>query len=216
MGFLEKPSKGLARILYWVAGAAIVAMMLLTCADVILRMGVTAYHEYHWQFLSPFRPIPGTYELVCFLGAVAVSFAMAHTSVERGHVAVSIIVNLFPKKVQAVIETITTLFGLIFFILLAWQSVLYAGDLHASGEVSLTLELPFYPFVYGIGFASAAVCLVLLVDLSKACLRYSANERNNNRHNWYYHPGHPPVFQDACGLCNGLSRFSWILLCGQF
>jgi TRAP-type C4-dicarboxylate transport system permease small subunit len=168
MGFLEKPSKGLAKILYWVAGTAIVSMMLLTCADVILRLGVTAYHEYHWQFLSPFRPIPGTYELVCFLGAVAVAFAMAHTSVEQGHVAVSIVVQLFPKRVQAVIETITTLFGLVFFILIAWQSVLYACDLRASGEVSLTLELPFYPFVYGIGFASASVCLVLLVDLSKS------------------------------------------------
>jgi TRAP-type C4-dicarboxylate transport system permease small subunit len=169
MGFLEKPAKDLAVILYWVAGAAIVSMMLLTCADIILRFAVTVYHEYHWQFLSNIKPIPGTYELVCFLGAVAVAFAMAHTSVEQGHVAVSIVVRLFPKRVQAVIETITTLFGIIFFILLSWQSVLYAGDLQARGEVSLTLQLPFYPFVYGIGFASAAVCLVLLVDLSK-CL----------------------------------------------
>jgi TRAP-type C4-dicarboxylate transport system permease small subunit len=169
MGFLEKPSKGLAKILYWVAGAGIVSMMLLTCADIILRFGVTVYHEYHWQFFSHFRPIPGTYELVCFLGSVAVAFAMAHTSVEQGHVAVSIVVSLFPKRVQAVIETITTLFGLILFILLSWQSVLYAGDLLRRGEVSPTLQLPFYPFVYGIGFASAAVCLVLLVDLSK-CL----------------------------------------------
>ncbi|MBW2116192.1 MAG: TRAP transporter small permease subunit [Deltaproteobacteria bacterium] len=81
---------------------------------------------------------------------------------------VSIIVNLLPKKVQSIIETITTIFGLILFILLSWQSVLYGNDLKASGEVSLTLELPFYPFVYGIGFAAAAVCLVLLVDLSKS------------------------------------------------
>jgi len=168
MSYLEKISKNLAKALYWIAGIAIVSMMLLTCADVIFRLGVTLYHEYHWAILSPFRPIAGTYELVCFLGAVAVSFAMAHTSVERGHVAVSIIVNLLPKKIQAIIETITTIFGLILFILLSWQSVLYANDLKASGEVSLTLELPFYPFVYGISFAAAAVCLVLLVDLSKS------------------------------------------------
>lgn len=169
MGFLDKPSKGLAVILYWVAGAAIVSMMLLTCADIILRFAVTLYHQYHWQFLSNLRPIAGTYELVSFLGAVAVAFAMAHTSVEQGHVAVSLIVRLLPRRVQAVIETITTVFGFTFFVLLSWQSLLYAGELHKRGEVSLTLQLPFYPFVYGIGFASAAVCLVLLVDLSK-CL----------------------------------------------
>lgn len=165
MSLLDKISKDLAKILYWIAGIAIVAMMLLTCADIILRLGVTVYHKYHWAVLSPFRPIPGTYELVCFLGAVAVSFAMAHTSVEKGHVAVSLIVQLFPSRVQAIIGSITTTFGFILFALLSWQSILYANDLRSSGEVSLTLELPFYPFVYGISFAAAAVCLVLLTDL---------------------------------------------------
>ena len=54
------------KIVRWidlVSAAAIVAMMTLTCADVVLR----------W-----FRhPIKGTYELVSFLGAIAVSFAIA-------------------------------------------------------------------------------------------------------------------------------------------
>jgi TRAP-type C4-dicarboxylate transport system permease small subunit len=167
MGFIETISRGLAKILYWIAGAAIVSMMLLTCADVILRLAVTAYHEYHLSFLSPFKPIPGTYELVCFMGSVAVAFAMAHTSVEKGHVAVSLFVRLMPPKPQAVLGIITTLFGLAFFVLLSWRSVLYANHMRGIGEVSLTLQLPFYPFVYGIGFASAAVCLVLIVELLK-------------------------------------------------
>lgn len=167
MDFLEKISKDLARILYWVAGIAIVSMMLLTCADVILRLGVTVYHKYHWFFLSPFKPIPGTYELVCFLGAAAVSFAMAHTSVEKGHVAVSLVVRMFPERIQAIIDSITSSFGFILFALISWRSVLYGNHLRASGEVSLTLQLPFYPFVYGIAFAAAALCLVLFVDLSK-------------------------------------------------
>ena len=157
MNIFERIATNLARKLYWVAGTAIVAMMLLTCADVILR-----YFR---------RPIPGTYELVCFLGAVAVAFAMAHTSVERGHVAVSIVVRLFPKRIQDLIESITGSFGFAFFALIAWQSVIYANDLRAYGEVSLTLQLPFYPFVYGIGFSAAAVCLVLLADLFKNLMK---------------------------------------------
>jgi TRAP-type C4-dicarboxylate transport system permease small subunit len=157
MDFFEKIGTGLAKRLYWVAGAAIVVMMLLTCADVILR-------EFR-------RPIPGTYELVCFLGALAVAFAMAHTSVERGHVAVSIVVQLLPQRIQALVESITSGFGFIFFALIAWRSVLYASTLQHSGEVSLTLRLPFYPFVYGIGFAAAAVCLVLLTDMGKSLMK---------------------------------------------
>ena len=147
----------MANRLYWIAGSAIVAMMLLTCTDVVLR-----YFR---------KPIPGTYELVCFLGAVAVAFAMAHTSVEKGHVAVSFIVNLLPQRIQGLIESITTSFGLIFFVLIAWQSVIYANDLRLSGEVSLTLELPFYPFVYGISFSATIVCLILLSNLFNNLLK---------------------------------------------
>lgn len=153
MNLLERISKYLAGKLFWIAGAAIIVMMLLTCADVVLR-----YFR---------KPIPGTYELVCFLGALAVAFAMAHTSVEKGHVSVSFIIQLFPKKIQRIIESITGCFGLFLFALIAWQSANYANELRLSGEVSLTLELPFYPFVYGVGFSAAVVCLILLSDLLK-------------------------------------------------
>ena len=142
-------------------------MMLLTCVDVVLRLSVTVYHEYHWIFFSHFKPIAGTYELISFLGTVSAAFAMAHTSLEKGHVAVSLVVRLLPERVQGLIGSVTDFFGFFFFALIAWRSALYGNHLRASGEVSLTLQLPFYPFVYGIGFASAAVCLVLLTDFSK-------------------------------------------------
>jgi len=151
MNTLERLAQNLARNLYWVAGTAIIIMMMLTCADVVLR------------FFR--RPIPGTYELVCFLGAVAVAFAMAHTTIEKGHVSVSFVVELFPQKIQDIIACLTTSFGLCLFVFVAWQSMVYANDLRLSNEVSLTLELPFYPFVVGIGLSAAIVCLILLCDL---------------------------------------------------
>ena len=157
MNLFERISRNLAGKLFWVAGAAIVGMMLLTCADVLLR-----YFR---------KPIPGTYELVCFLGAAAVAFAMAHTSVERGHVSVSFVVELFPVKTQRIIESITTCFGLFLCGLIAWQSAAYANELRLSGEVSMTLELPFYPFVFGIGFSAAVVCLILLSDLLNTLMK---------------------------------------------
>ena len=144
----------MARRLGIVAAVAIFSMMALTCADVILRL---------------FRmPIPGTYEIVSFMGAVAVSFAIAHTSVEKGHVAVSLVVQLLPKRAQAVIESILAALGIILFALIAWQSVLYGLDCQSSGEVSLTLQLPFYPIIYGVALGAGVVCLVLLVDFLNA------------------------------------------------
>ncbi len=137
-----------------IAAMAIVAMMSLTCADVILRMFR--------------RPIPGTYEIVSFLGAVVVSFAMAHTTAKRGHVAVSLIVQLLPRSLQGIVEGIVSIFGAVLFGLIAWQSVLYGIDCQGAGEVSLTVQLPFYPVIYGVALCAVVVCLVLLVDLAKA------------------------------------------------
>ena len=154
---LEKIGSRLARSLFWVSGCAIILMMLLTCADVILR------------YLR--MPIPGTYELVCYLGALTVACAMAHTSVQKGHVTVSILVQLFPRRIQYVIESITGSLGFILFALVSWRSALYAHDLCASGEISLTLELPFYPFIYGVSLSAAAVSLILFVDLLKNLLK---------------------------------------------
>jgi len=168
MNSLDRFSKKLGKVLYHVAGASIVSMMLLTCADILLRFGVTAYRSTGWEILESVRPIAGTYELVCFMGAVAVAFAMAHTSIEKGHVAVSLLVRMFPQRVQAVIQVITGSFSFILFAMISWRSVLYALHLRESGEVSLTLQLPFYPFVFGIAFASAAVCLALFVEIASS------------------------------------------------
>jgi TRAP-type C4-dicarboxylate transport system permease small subunit len=137
-----------------IAALALFAMMCLTCVDVVLRL---------------FRhPIRGTYELVSFLGAITVSFALAHTSVHKGHVAVSLIVERLPKRWQGVVELLTSTLSLTLFALISWQSVRYAQSFQQSGEVSPTLQLPFYPIVYGIAVSAAVVCLVLMVEILTA------------------------------------------------
>ena len=152
----QKHSLLLARRLDMVAAVAIFAMMALTCVDVFLR--------YFFR-----KPITGTYEIVALLGAVAVSFAMAHTLAKKGHVAVSLIVQMFPKRLQGIVESFISIFGIILFGLITWQSILYGIDCQKAGEVSMTLEwLPFYPIIYGVALGAAVVCLVLIVDLANA------------------------------------------------
>jgi len=80
-----------------IAGIAVIAMMLLSTADVVLR-----------RFG---KPIPGTYELVGFLGTIVVSFALGFTSLEKGHIAVELLVSKLPLRTQLAIETFTNLFS---------------------------------------------------------------------------------------------------------
>lgn len=141
----------------YVACAAVVVMMLLTCADVILRLFG--------------HPILGTYEMIGLSGAVVISFALAYTSLEKGHIAVELLVESLPKGLQVFINGFNSLIGAALFSLVAWQTFLYAGDLRGSGEVSLTLQIPTYPFVYGISLGCGLLCLVLLVDSIRSFAR---------------------------------------------
>lgn len=144
----------IAKVCNRIAAFALFSMMCLTCADVVLRL---------------FRhPIRGTYEMVSFLGVITVSFALAHTSIHKGHVAVSLLVEHFSKKWQGIIELLVSVFSLLLFVLISWRSAVYARNFQLSGEVSPTLQLPFYPIVYGIAAAAAVVCLVLMVDILTA------------------------------------------------
>jgi len=147
----------LSALLNYIAGWALVGMTGLTCADVVLR----AFR----------RPILGTYEIVGFLGAVVISFALAETTLKRGHVAVEALVKHLPLRVQGVIYFVTHLLSILLFALIAYECWIYAGDLKASGEVSLTLKIPFYPIMYGIACSAIVVCLIMLGDIALMTLR---------------------------------------------
>jgi TRAP-type C4-dicarboxylate transport system permease small subunit len=136
-----------------VSEAAIVVMLFLTCADIFMR-----------SFRMPIR---GVYDLVSFLGAITVSFAMGYTSMENGHVAVSAVVNKFPERTQAFIRMVVNLLSFGLFAVISWQCFLYASDLWKSGEISPTVSLPYYPIVYGISFSAAVLCLVLFATFGE-------------------------------------------------
>jgi TRAP-type C4-dicarboxylate transport system permease small subunit len=157
MSRIHKELTRISTLFNALAGAAVIVMMLLTCADVLLRLMR--------------HPIPGTYELVGFLGTVIVAFAMALTSLEKGHIAVEILVERLPARVQTGIEAVTSLIGASLFSFLAWQSLIYATDMRQSGEVSVTLTMPIYPFIYGIAAGSALLVAVLVADSLRAAIR---------------------------------------------
>jgi TRAP-type C4-dicarboxylate transport system permease small subunit len=121
--------------------------MLLTCADVSLRFF--------------YKPIPGTYELVGFFSALSISFALVYTSLKKGHIAVNLITNKLSKKKKKTVLTFTRILSLILFALLTYQTFIYANSLKNNGEVSLTLQLPFYYFVYCLSFSSLFMVLVI-------------------------------------------------------
>jgi TRAP-type C4-dicarboxylate transport system permease small subunit len=151
-GFLET-IKGLSRFFNVIAGISLTFLMLLTVMDVILR--------------SLKSPIVGTYELVAFSGAVVIGFSVPLTSWMRGHIFVDFFILRFSQKVRNIFNITTRCLVIVLFFLIGWNLIKYGMDLQKSGEVSLTLQMPFYPVAYGVAVCCFVQCLVLICDVIK-------------------------------------------------
>ncbi len=151
-GFLNT-IKGVSSAFNVIAGVALTFLMLLTISDVILR------------FLK--MPIVGTYELVMFSGAVVIGFALPFTSWVRQHIFVDFFIMRFSQKTKDVYNIATRCIGIGIFLIIGWNLFKYAASLHKSGEVSLTLQMPFYPIAYAVGICCFVQCFVLVSDIVK-------------------------------------------------
>jgi TRAP-type C4-dicarboxylate transport system permease small subunit len=155
---LDKFTANLSRWLNWIAGAGLVVMLGIFVADII---GIKFFKH----------PVPGAIEFVGFIGVVVIAFAMPHTEVKHGNIQVDFFTERLPPRLKAGIAALTSFLGAVLFVLLAWQSFLFGRVLQTTREVSMTQNIPFYPFVYAIAFCSLPLCLILLVKCLKGIMK---------------------------------------------
>jgi TRAP-type C4-dicarboxylate transport system permease small subunit len=153
IGYLEWMSRILNKILMTIAGLFLVAMVALACANVVCR-GFN-------------MPVKGTFELMGLFGAVVAAFALAGTQMQRQHIAVDVLVRFFPKRVRRILGAFNYLIGAAFFLLAAWQTGLLGTNLWEVHELSETLRIAYFPFVYAVSFGCVVIALVLIIELLK-------------------------------------------------
>ena len=153
MGSFSTMVRRISEWMYWLAAFSLAGVVFLTVIDVILR-GFK-------------RPVVGTYELVGFLGAWAIGFAIPKTSLDKGHVFMEFLVERVPGAWRHLLIILTRVLGVVFFALVGGNLFLMGEDLRRVGEVSLTLHLPQYPLAYGVGMACLMESLVLVTEIIK-------------------------------------------------
>jgi TRAP-type C4-dicarboxylate transport system permease small subunit len=153
MGVLEKIYRILNLVFIWSAGLCLAAMILMTCANIFLRVV--------WV------PLKGTYELMGYFGALVTAFALGYTQMKKAHIAVDVLVTIFNPKVQLILQGVNCLICTIFFSLAGWQIAQYATTLWKTGEVTETLLIAYYPFAYGVAGGCLLLALVMLVEFLK-------------------------------------------------
>lgn len=154
METLEKIRVTLNSWFIWIAGAALLLMTGVACANMIMRpLGF---------------PLKGAYELVGFLGAMVVSFALGYSQSTRSHIAVDIMARWYSKGMRRIIQGINSFLCSAFFLLVAWRVAVHGTTIWARGETSETLKIIYYPFIYAVALCSFLLALVLFTDFLKS------------------------------------------------
>ena len=142
----------LCQFLNLVSSVILFLMMLLTITDVILRKTVS-------------QSILGTVEVTEFMLVIMVFFSLANMEVRNGHVKVDLVVSRFKEKAQGVVDMFTQMICFILVIMITWSTMIYAGGMRESAEVSQDLWIPIYIFVYLVALGGAALALTLFIKI---------------------------------------------------
>lgn len=132
-------------------------IILLTVADVILRKTIN-------------KPIVGGYEIIQYLLLVSVFASFAYCQTMRGHIQVTMILRLLPRRAVFVIYTITSILTALAMSFVAFAASEQAIYVMERGFVSDTLKFATYPFIWIECICMVIFALACIMDtLQSAC-----------------------------------------------
>lgn len=146
------------RFVQYIGMAAVIAMMFLT---VVHAVGRYAFEE----------PVPGVIELSGYLLVTAVFLLIGNAMVENRHITIGIIVDRLPLRIQAIVDVLTMLIGLVFSLATSWETFVQGAYIMKMGQASEILHIPNYPFYFLVGIGWALFSLALLLRLFYAIRR---------------------------------------------
>ena len=132
----------------WVAGFVLIALMLLTTADVAGR----------YFFNSP---INGVFDLTHFAVSIMTFLGLAYCGFRGSHVVIELLYDRLPPLGRRVLNRATNLAGCILFGLIGWRTAVQSIDVRDMGEASQMMEIPLFPLYYVVAFGSVLFAWVL-------------------------------------------------------
>jgi tripartite ATP-independent transporter DctM subunit len=146
------PILGFVRIITGIGAVTLTGLVFFTFVDVVLR--------YIFN-----RPTVGGFELSEYATAIIVATSISYTTFKKGHIGVNLVIQKLSQKRREIINTVTWFLSLMIFVLITWQTILYAKELSKTFQASASLHIPTPPFVLMVAVASAAASLLVGVDI---------------------------------------------------
>ncbi len=111
------------------------------------------------------RPIAAVLELSQVMQAMMVFLAWAYTTAEKAHVRVELFARRFSPRLQAILELIIAVVGIVLFILIAWQAAEKAVFYWESNMEVDVLFIPLAPFQLVLSIGAVLLCLELIAQI---------------------------------------------------
>jgi TRAP-type C4-dicarboxylate transport system permease small subunit len=157
-----EPAKGtvyslLTSVSHWMAVMSCITLMLMmfvVCVDVLGR------DLFNW-------PLRGASEIVGLLLILAATWGLGVCQVEKSHLRVLLIYDLFPRRVQVVLDLLAYLVCFASSGIITWQILRLAIKYQrlAIGDTTPTLGLPFAPFILVMAIGFGWLTLILIRDI---------------------------------------------------
>ena len=137
----------------WIGAGALVLMILVVVANVVGR--------YLFR-----KPVLGAVEIVGLLTVVVVFCVLAFTEAKGAHIVVDLFVSRLHGRAKAILASIMSLLGAVFFIIMGWQGWdLMLSNLSPFVRATGVLSIPFAPFMLIMAFGCVLFGLELFVHV---------------------------------------------------
>lgn len=135
-----------------IACVALMAMMVLTGADVAMRYLLNC-------------PIAGSMEITEYLMSLTTGFGLAYCALKKGHIRVDFILTYIPNKMHKILDIINYILSFAFYSLIVWQTYELGKSLLASKITSAVLYIPVFPFAFLMAIAMATLTIIFLENV---------------------------------------------------
>lgn len=107
-------------------------------------------------------PILGTHDIVSLFTVVLVSFALPRCTFEKDHIAIDLLVDSFPPRLQKSVDGLISFISLVMFAVFTFHFFKYSYSKYLGHDASMTLNMLLYPFVFVMALGFLLLSLVLL------------------------------------------------------
>jgi TRAP-type C4-dicarboxylate transport system permease small subunit len=169
LGWLGRLSRGLA-----IAGGIMtVAIALMVTTSVLLRGGANFVNPWSVPLGVRVGAIPGDFEIVQMVTALAAFAFLPWCQARRGNVIVDTFTTRLPKRAQAGLDAVWDVVYSIMMALIAWRLAEGAADAIRSHTTTMVLLVPVGPAIAG---CAVMALFLAVIALATAYVRVTARQ----------------------------------------